>query len=89
MLSSPSTPTRPILVLGAGIIGLTTALRLLSSPICTKQGYRVHIIADHWPEDALDPKYASSAAGAHHLSFADDEDTRQRRWDRRSESDDA
>lgn len=85
----PSLAPRPaIVVLGAGIIGLTTAVRLLESPLCSSNngggGYDVHIIASHWPDDALDPRYASSAAGAHHLSFADDEDHRQRKWDRRS-----
>lgn len=72
---------RPILVLGAGVIGLTTALRLLEA----NPTRAVHIMADHWPSDPLSPRYASSIAGAHHLSFADDNDTRQRRWDSRSE----
>lgn len=76
------TPPRPIVILGAGVIGLTTAVRLLEAPLNT---HPVHIIADHLPADALNPRYASTIAGAHHLSFADDGDERQRRWDRRSE----
>lgn len=75
---------RPIVVLGAGIIGLTTAVRLLESPLHTKLHHPIHVIAAHLPGDPLDAKYASTAAGAHHLSFADDEDERQRRWDRTS-----
>ncbi|WVQ93091.1 hypothetical protein IAU59_000155 [Kwoniella sp. CBS 9459] len=77
---------RPIVVLGAGIIGLTTAVRILESPLyqSSLKNFPVHIIADHLPNDPLDPKYASTIAGAHHLSFADDGDERQRRWDRRT-----
>ncbi|WVW79502.1 hypothetical protein I302_101471 [Kwoniella bestiolae CBS 10118] len=79
-LNSP----RPIVVLGAGIIGLTTAIRLLETPLYQEKHHPVHIIADHLPDDPLDPRYASTIAGAHHLSFADDGDERQRRWDRRT-----
>lgn len=78
----PDPPHRPLLVLGAGVIGLTTTVRLLESP-CSA-GRTVHVIADHHPSDASDARYASGIAGAHHLSFADDADKRQRRWDMRS-----
>jgi len=72
---------RPIVVLGAGIIGLTTATRLLEA------GHdNVHILASHLPSDPLDARYASTIAGAHHLSFADDSDERQTKWDWRSKS---
>jgi len=77
---------RPIIVLGAGIIGLTTAIRLSQSSLYTIQYHPIHIIASHLPSDPLDPNYASTLAGAHHLSFADDSDERQRRWDRTSMS---
>jgi glycine/D-amino acid oxidase-like deaminating enzyme len=76
--------SRPIIVLGAGVIGLTTAIRLLDSPLCTIHHHPIHIIADHMPSDPLDVRYASTLAGAHHLSFADDGDERNRRWDRTS-----
>jgi glycine/D-amino acid oxidase-like deaminating enzyme len=73
-----STP-RPIVVIGAGVIGLTTAITLL------ERGHGpVHVLASHLPSDPLDARYASSIAGAHHLSFADDNDERQSRWDWRS-----
>jgi D-amino-acid oxidase len=76
--------SRPaIVVLGAGIIGLTTALCLVQSPLGTT--HIIHVLADHWPDDPVDPKYASGIAGAHHLSFADDDDKRQTKWDMRSE----
>ncbi|KAI5124358.1 hypothetical protein M0805_008965 [Coniferiporia weirii] len=71
---------RPTVVVGCGVVGLTTAIRLLESgdhPL-------VHILADRFPLDPLDPGYASSAAGAHHLSFAADQDLVQRRLDART-----
>ena len=85
MTSRDSGPSRPIVVLGAGIAGLTTAIRLLESTAIRGRAIPVHILADHFPNDPIDPRYASTVAGAHHLSFADDGDDRQRRWDRESE----
>lgn len=65
--------------MGAGCIGLTTAVRLLQA------GFPVLVLADHLPSDALNPSLsASSAAGAHHLSFADNSDWRQRFLDQRT-----
>ena len=72
------------IIIGSGIIGLTTAIRLLE----TQPNKEVHIIASRLPTDdnlTKDPEYASACAGAHHLSFAADDDERQARWDRRSE----
>ncbi|KAG6824575.1 hypothetical protein H0H92_006430 [Tricholoma furcatifolium] len=69
---------RIILVCGLGIIGLTTSISLLQA------GYAVTAIASHLPADSLSPYYASSAAGAHHLSFAADDDPRQQSLDRRT-----
>lgn len=87
MTAGPSTvpATRPIVVIGAGIIGLTTAVRLLESPEVRDSKIPVHVLADHLPHDPLDARYASTIAGAHHLSFADDDDARQTKWDKRSE----
>lgn len=66
-------------VVGAGCIGLTTAVRLLQA------GYPVLVLADHLPHDSLNPASSSStAAGAHHLSFADNADWRQRFFDQRT-----
>ncbi|KAK8844062.1 hypothetical protein IAR55_006856 [Kwoniella newhampshirensis] len=87
--TSTSTGTqRPIVILGAGVIGLTTAVQLLESEFYQSTRPPVHIVTDHLPNDPLDAKYASTIAGAHHLSFADDNDERQRRWDRKSPLDD-
>lgn len=68
----------PILVIGMGVIGLTTSIRLLQA------SHPVHIVATQIPTSPLDPTYCSSAAGAHHLSFAADDDERQRRLDMRT-----
>ncbi|KAF5375665.1 hypothetical protein D9615_009355 [Tricholomella constricta] len=70
--------SRSILVCGFGIVGLTTSIRLLEA------GLKVTVVASHLPGDALSARYASSAAGAHHLSFAADHDTRQQALDRRT-----
>lgn len=67
-----------IVVVGAGVIGLTTAIRLIEA------GYHVVIVAKDLPGDALTPMYASTAAGAHHLSFAADDDELQRKVDKRT-----
>ncbi|KAI5776649.1 FAD dependent oxidoreductase [Geopyxis carbonaria] len=52
------TPPKKICVLGAGIIGLQSALTLLEC------GYDVTIIAEYWPGDS-DINYTSPRAGAH------------------------
>lgn len=67
-----------VTVCGCGIIGLTSAIRL------SQAGYQVTVIARDLPGDPLHASYASTAAGAHHLSFADDGDTRQQAWDKRT-----
>ncbi|WWC70501.1 uncharacterized protein I206_104452 [Kwoniella pini CBS 10737] len=78
------TSSRPIVIIGAGIIGLTTAVRLVESEGFDSSEHPVHILADHLPNDPLDAYYASTIAGAHHLSFAADEDVNQRKWDSRT-----
>jgi D-amino-acid oxidase len=78
-MSSQQTAMSSItVVIGAGIIGLTTAIRVLES------GRKAVILAKDLPGDPLTPTYASPCAGAHHLSFADDDDHRQRRLDKRT-----
>ncbi|KAG6819785.1 hypothetical protein H0H93_008700 [Arthromyces matolae] len=67
-----------IIVCGFGIIGLTVSIRLLEA------GFSVKAVASHLPGDPLSPYYASSAAGAHHLSFAADDDIRQQNLDKRT-----
>ncbi|GAA6042037.1 hypothetical protein NBRC10512_006964 [Rhodotorula toruloides] len=68
----------PVVVVGAGCIGLTTGIALL------KRGYPVLLLAHQLPGDPLSPDFASTAAGAHHLSFTSDDDWRQRNFDMRT-----
>ncbi|KAG8795293.1 hypothetical protein FRC12_016307 [Ceratobasidium sp. 428] len=64
-----------IVVIGAGVIGLTTAIRVL------ELGYKVTILAEHLPGDKKSIEYASPWATAHHVSLAG-EDVRQQEMDR-------
>ncbi|KAH3675806.1 hypothetical protein WICPIJ_009259 [Wickerhamomyces pijperi] len=59
--------TRKVVVIGAGVSGLTSALYLLKS----KKSYEVTIVAQHIPGD-IDIEYTSIFAGANWGSFADD-----------------
>jgi len=54
-----------VVVIGAGVIGLTTALRLQEKGL-----YQVEILAEILPTDPKNIKYASHWAGAHHVSTA-------------------
>ncbi|TEB19203.1 D-amino-acid oxidase [Coprinellus micaceus] len=58
------TEKKDIVVLGAGVIGLTTALKIQETG-----RYNVTIIAEILPSDPKNIKYASQWAGAHHVSF--------------------
>ncbi|KAI8923657.1 FAD dependent oxidoreductase, partial [Entophlyctis helioformis] len=68
-------PRGHCVVLGAGVVGLTTALVLV------RQGWLVTVIAQAFPfaYDKHDPLYASPKAGAHWCSFADKDDLRLQR----------
>ncbi|KAJ3773647.1 D-amino-acid oxidase [Lentinula raphanica] len=57
-----------ILVLGAGVVGLTTAISILESS--SKYNYIVTILAPHLPTDPKSISYTSHWAGAHHVSHA-------------------
>lgn len=61
-----------IRVIGAGVIGLTTALLL------QKKGYRVTIISEHFPGDKH-LHYTSPCAGAHWRTLAPNSDLRLQR----------
>ncbi|KAJ6564490.1 FAD dependent oxidoreductase [Mycena capillaripes] len=58
------TNTRNVFVVGAGVIGLTTAIRALEA------GFDVTIFAEIFPGDKKSIKYTSCWAGADHLSVA-------------------
>ncbi|GAA6005366.1 hypothetical protein JCM10207_002954 [Rhodosporidiobolus poonsookiae] len=78
MSAYPHALPSPVIVVGAGCIGLTTGIELL------KRGYPVLVLAEKFVGDKLDAAFASTAAGAHHLSFAADTDYRQRSFDLRT-----
>ncbi|KAF8880070.1 D-amino-acid oxidase [Infundibulicybe gibba] len=73
---SLATEFKQIIVIGAGVVGLTTALMIQE-----KGGFHVTIIAEVHPGDAKTIKYTSHWAGAHHVTLAGD-DMRQLDFDR-------
>lgn len=64
-----------VVVLGAGVIGLSTALELVS------RGYNVAVVAKDLPCDLHSTGFASPWAGANWCSYAED-DKQQQEWDR-------
>ncbi|KAI9296625.1 nucleotide-binding domain-containing protein [Neoconidiobolus thromboides FSU 785] len=70
-----TTFTQNIVVLGAGVIGLTTALELL------RLGYKVAVVADHFPGE-YHADYTSPWAGAHWRSYANNDDLRHIEYDK-------
>ncbi|KWU46484.1 nucleotide-binding domain-containing protein [Rhodotorula sp. JG-1b] len=65
-------------VVGAGVVGLSTAIRLLEA------GYKVDIVARDLPGDPLSIEYTSPWAGAHHVSVATGADMRLHEFDART-----
>ncbi|KAJ8088445.1 hypothetical protein PM082_022518 [Marasmius tenuissimus] len=61
-------PIKHIIVLGAGVVGLTTAVSIQE-----RGGYSVTIVAEILPSDPKSIKYTSHWAGAHHVTHAKDE----------------
>ncbi|KAJ7336451.1 D-amino-acid oxidase [Mycena albidolilacea] len=66
---------KQVVVIGAGVVGLTTAVRIQE-----KGGYQVEIVAEVLPSDPKNIKYTSHWAGAHHVSHAG-ADVRQQKMD--------
>ncbi|KAJ6499534.1 D-amino-acid oxidase [Mycena vitilis] len=66
---------KPVVVIGAGVVGLTTAVRIQE-----RGGYQVTIVAEVLPSDPKSIKYTSHWAGAHHVSLAG-ADVRQQKMD--------
>ncbi|KAI0084754.1 D-amino-acid oxidase [Irpex rosettiformis] len=75
---------KEIVVIGAGVVGLTTAVKILE-----EGGHHVTIIADVFPSDPKTIRYTSLWAGAHHVSHAEgdakqqalDQETFKVMWD--------
>ncbi|KAF7350765.1 D-aspartate oxidase [Mycena sanguinolenta] len=70
---------KQVVVIGAGVIGLTTAIHLQE-----KDGYEVTIVAEIWPSDHPSAHYTSHWAGGHHCTAAESDDMRQRVMDDRT-----
>jgi len=58
--------SKHVVVIGAGVVGLTTAVKIQE-----KGGYDVTIVAETFPSDPKTIRYTSLWAGAHHVSHAD------------------
>jgi D-amino-acid oxidase len=58
--------TPSVVVLGAGVAGLTTSSTLLSS---YPSGLNIYIVAKHLPGDVAPAEYCSPQAGANWVSF--------------------
>ncbi|KAJ6597793.1 D-amino-acid oxidase [Mycena vulgaris] len=67
---------KEITVIGAGVVGLTTGIKLQE-----KGGYKVTIVAEIWPTDHPSPHYTSHWAGGHHCTAAETDDRRQQTMD--------
>ncbi|BGP13922.1 hypothetical protein JCM10213_002566 [Rhodosporidiobolus nylandii] len=67
-----------ILVVGAGVAGLSTGIRLLEA------GYKVDIVARDLPNDPKSIAFTSPWAGAHHVSSATGDDMRLHHFDART-----
>ncbi|GAA5989400.1 hypothetical protein JCM10908_001296 [Rhodotorula pacifica] len=65
-------------VVGAGVVGLSTAIRLLEA------GLEVDIVARDLPGDLLSIEFTSPWAGAHHVSVATGADMRLHEFDART-----
>ncbi|KAG4430898.1 hypothetical protein IFR05_013610, partial [Cadophora sp. M221] len=76
-------PQKQILILGAGVTGLSTAISLLKSP--STSHFRITVIAEHLPGN-FSPSYTSPWAGGdwHSHASLSDEDADVRRWDGRT-----
>ncbi|GAA5888024.1 hypothetical protein JCM6882_000254 [Rhodosporidiobolus microsporus] len=67
-----------IVVVGSGVVGLSTAIRLLEA------GYKVDIVARNLPQDEKTIEFTSPWAGAHHVSVASGDDMRLHEFDART-----
>ncbi|KZT68368.1 nucleotide-binding domain-containing protein [Daedalea quercina L-15889] len=68
---SSTDSAKHVVVLGAGVVGLSTAIRLV------EKGHSVSVIAEHLPTDPRSIEYTSPWAGAYHVMYMGD-DARQK-----------
>ncbi|KAK0560078.1 hypothetical protein OC844_003983 [Tilletia horrida] len=69
------TTERPVIIVGAGVIGLTTAV------VLRERGYRVFILGREIPSDATSQHFASVWAGANWCSYAGPAEFREQKWE--------
>ncbi|KAJ3546374.1 hypothetical protein NM688_g5521 [Phlebia brevispora] len=72
-MSSIGNEPKQIAVIGAGVVGLTTALKVQEHG-----GYHVTIVAETFPSDPKTIRYTSLWAGAHHVSHAEGDPKQQK-----------
>ncbi|KAH9932225.1 D-amino-acid oxidase [Fomitopsis serialis] len=72
-MASHLNANKNVVVLGAGVVGLTTAVLAQE-----KGGYDVTIIAERFPTDPKSIDYCSAWAGGHHVSFANGDERMQK-----------
>ncbi|KAH9835404.1 D-amino-acid oxidase [Rhodofomes roseus] len=72
-MSSDTDANKNVVVLGAGVVGLTTAVMIQE-----KGRYDVTIIAERFPTDPKSIDYCSAWAGGHHVSFANGDERMQK-----------
>ncbi|RDB30565.1 D-amino-acid oxidase [Hypsizygus marmoreus] len=65
--------SKKVIVLGAGVVGLTTAVKIQE-----RGGYQVTVIAEVLPTDDKTIRYTSHWAGAHHVLNATEDDKQQK-----------
>ncbi|EEB99213.1 hypothetical protein MPER_01150 [Moniliophthora perniciosa FA553] len=67
--------TQHIIVIGAGVVGLSTAIKI------QEKGYRVSIIAESFPNDPKNIGYTSLWAGAQQVSVGQKHEERLRQFE--------
>ncbi|EGO03942.1 hypothetical protein SERLA73DRAFT_69752 [Serpula lacrymans var. lacrymans S7.3] len=76
-----STTQRPLIVLGAGVIGLTTAYRVSTDPVLSSL-FKITVVARDLPEDMDSQAWSSPWAGANWSPMPmGGEDERIKRWE--------
>ncbi|KAL4251974.1 DAMOX/DASOX family protein [Abortiporus biennis] len=72
-LKQQTSESKHVVVIGAGVVGLTTAVKIQEHG-----SYNVTIIAETFPTDPKSIRYTSLWAGAHHVSHAEGEAKQQK-----------